>query len=716
MPPAPGRVRAEVALSAPARATLARVAGGRSAEELVLLAGAVAFVVATAEAVEQTVVQVQRPDGRVVCDLDLSTVTSAADLILATDAAVAAGKPVPSPGEVLVASAAVATPPLLAPVTVTLGPIGEDPRRLRIDLDRSRFEQWFADVLSEVVDHTLGLFGRPREPLAGLDPLPAAAADTLAGWERGCDTAARDRTLLSDALRHAALQPLDPAVTDRDGHRLTYGELFAAAERVAGRLPGYGVRQGDAVVVTVRKTWQTLAVILGVLRAGAAYVPLDPKLPPARARAVLTDVSPRLVIEDGPSANAGLPEHQHPTVTAADLVRQADPGIEPDLPELPRPDDLAYVIYTSGSSGVPKGVQVRHRAVQGFVEWRRRHHGMERATRLLLVPSLFFDSSVADVFSVLAAGGELILLDEDHRLDAGVVCDVVRRYGVTHATFVPSLYQMLLDDLARGADSLLVVTVAGEAVPAHLVRRHRRLLPDVRLVNEYGPTENSVGSTALEYGPGPWHGHPIGRPVAGTVVKVLDPHGRRLPPGFAGEICLAGPGLADGYRGQPESTARVFREAPDEPGGRRYHTGDRGWWRPDGVLEFLGRVDRQVKIRGNRVELGDVEAGLAAVPGVETVAVVPVGDGVSTTALVAYVSGPASADPPAIRTHVRRSMPVVMVPEVVVGLAVVPVTPNGKVDRAALARRAAADLAAHPAPGPTLLGAVSAGHESRMTH
>ncbi|WP_159073530.1 non-ribosomal peptide synthetase [Streptomyces sp. RTd22] len=704
--PVLGRVVAEAALSPSARGGLERISGGRAPEELVVLAAALSLVAAGADAGEQAVLHVQRPDGGVACPVDVTAAATPADLVLAVDGLVKAGAPQPHGAEVLVASAAVAEPEILAPLTVTLlAKDADGGRALRVDMDRSRYERWFAEVLVRVLDHALSAFERPRDPLADWDPMPNRApipegggwAGDVAAWEIGDDPAPEPGTLLSGVEAHAAAHSDDIAVVDVGGAELTYGQLLAAATRVARQLRLSGVRDGSPVVVIGPKSWRTLAVVLGTLRAGAAYVPLDPGAPGARLDAMLRDLAPAAVVLDpGVTLPPGATPPDCPVLSLAAVAGEVgDAAVDVDVPP-PGPEDTAYVIYTSGSTGRPKGVVVRHGAVHPFLRWRHRYQGLGRDTRMLLVPSLFFDSSVADVFAVLASGGRLVLLEERHRLDVQKVCALVAGQGVTHATFVPSLYQLVLDGLAAHRDTLRTVVVAGEAVPPELVARHLRLMPGVRLVNEYGPTENSVGSTALDHGSEPPFGHPIGRPVAGTVVQVLDSRGRRVPPGFAGEICLSGPRLADGYWRSPAATAKAFRAAPRQPGGRRYHTGDRGWWRPDGVLEFLGRADAQVKVRGNRIEIGDVEAALAALPGVEAVAVVPVGNGVVTEALVAYVSGPAAEDVHAVRERVRDTLPAPMIPATIVGLAAMPLTVNGKADRGELGLRAAADLRCGP--------------------
>jgi amino acid adenylation domain-containing protein len=675
--------RADLSLAEGASAGLARISGGGALEELVVLAAAAALVVAGAEDVTEPAVAVADPAGTAVCHVDLATVGTVSDLVLAVDAALRGGGRTSKGGDGQSAGVLVRSGRVEAPVTRAAVEIVLSDGQLHATADPRVGEEWFLETLLRAVDDVLAAFAEPALQLSTLRG--AAVRDieqaTRFGWNE-FDHSPPMTTLTAPIQAAAQRHPERPAVV-ADGLTLTYGELWAAALGVAGRLMALGLGPGHRIAVLTGKSVHAVPAILGTLLARTAYVPLDAESPAGRLADILADAccSATIVAEGlgyllparellGRVVDLGTVtarEHGAPTAT---------PG--------PSPDDLAYVIYTSGSTGTPKGVAVRHRAIASYVAWKLRYHGLDGDTRLLQIPSLAFDSSVSDIFSVLAGGG-LIVLATAHRLLPRQLADLVRQYEITHVTLVPSLYRVTLGELA-GAASLRLVTVAGEAMPAELVRRHSSKFPQVRLVNEYGPTENAVGATAFDHGTDAGPGYPIGRPLPNTVVTVVGTDGRRRPVGFVGELRLAGHGLADGYHGRPELTAAGFKVDPDVPGGRCYRTGDLGWWRPDGILEFAGRADDQVKIRGNRVELGEVEAVLGRIAGVAAVVVAVVEAADGSPALVAYVEAP-GLTAAQLRAAATEALPRAMLPARFELVGTMPRLVSGKPDRAALVRR-----------------------------
>ncbi|MDN3025973.1 non-ribosomal peptide synthetase [Streptomyces sp. S.PB5] len=662
VPGAPGRAERTLSLTAAARTVLAE-ADGRT-----VLAAATALAATAAEDTGSPAVVL---DGVTAVRVEAGAALTVADLLAAVRTAVPAG------------SAGAEDSALRLELDGSEGV-------LRAEFDTGRFEGWFVESLLRTVDHLVAQLGAPDRSLADLTLVSDADRDAVHAFGHGgFAPPAGPSTLVERLERGARTGGSGTAVVTADGV-LTHDELRAESLRVARRLhAGHGVGRGARVALLVGKGRYALGALLGTVRSGAAYVPLDPTQPAQRLAAVLADVDAAALVAE--PAHLALARTLAQTTGTAVLsaAELAAPGGPEDgvVPPPPLPEDPAYVIYTSGSTGQSKGVVVRHSAICGYLAWKDEYHALSPATCLLQIPALSFDSSVSDVFSVLGSGGRLVLVEGNRRLDGTHLRTLAERHGATHVTLVPSLYRGVIDALAA-AGTLRLVTVAGEAMPDQLVARHRLALPGTRLVNEYGPTENSVGATAFDYPGHPLYGTPIGRPIGNTALSVLDGAGRPVPPGFPGEIQLAGPGLADGYLGRPEATATAFVRDGDAPGGRRYRTGDRGWWQGDGTLQFLGRVDDQVKIRGNRVELGDVEAHLGAIPGVATAVAVVVPGADGQASLVAWVTGAAADDPGRVRAAAVETLPAPLVPDRVLGLDEVPLTTNGKVDRQALADRA----------------------------
>ncbi|MEU0658494.1 non-ribosomal peptide synthetase [Streptomyces lavendulocolor] len=514
---------------------------------------------------------------------------------------------------------------------------------------------------------------------------------------------------------HARRTPARIAV--RSGtSSISYGELDTWAGEVAARLAEAGVGRGDRVGVCVEPSVAMVAAVLGVLRRGAAYVPVDPAHPDRRVAEVLADAGVSAVVVGGTTrprlAPSGVP------LVRAEREGRRGGAQDPSAPGPPADaavtaSDPAYLIYTSGSTGEPKGVVVEHGQLAASTLARRMVYPGEPV--FLLVSPLAFDSSVAGLWGTLTAGGRLVVATADEVRDPERLVGLVDAHRITHLLCVPSLYSVLLDAAARlGAaarlDSLETVILAGEPLPPGLVTRHfaRRTGPTV-LVNEYGPTEATVWASHHRFdAPGPVS---IGRPVPGARLYLLDDDLRPVPPGAEGELFIGGAGVARGYHGRPASTERVFLEDPfaPSPGARMYRTGDLARWNEDGTLEFLGRRDHQVKVRGHRVELTAVEASLCALPGVRE-AVVVVDD--AAGALVGFVLAPTDPATPApapapetLREELATRLPAVMVPARIEVLDDFPRTVNGKTDRAALRTRAGE----RPAPAPSGTGRPAPG-------
>lgn len=513
-----------------------------------------------------------------------------------------------------------------------------------------------------------------------------------------------DRMILTQARRTP-----DAVAIRQSDTTLTYRDLLEAAAPLARRLQAAGAAPEVCVAVCTRRTPDMVVAVLGILLSGGAYVPLDLGHPRQRLDAVLADARTGLVVGDeagaallagsgrtiipvwsrtpptGPPPQAGGRHPRQP--------RETPPRAPASPPLAPAADNAAYVMYTSGSTGQPKGVVVTHRNVCAYIRFTRELLRLGPHSRSIGFAALGFDASVGDILVPLATGGSIQLLGEEDRIDPARLQRFLEQHRVTWGYLPPSLMPLL--DPSRLPDLTDVISAGEPALPGQVARwsrpGHRRFL------NWYGPTETTVSVTGAEFS-GPWaEPLPIGRPLPGVRAHVLDERMRPCPPGVAGELCIGGVQVTRGYLGLPGRTAEVFVPDPvsGHPGARLYRTGDRAMWRDDGMLSYLGRIDRQVKIHGQRVEMGEIEAVLSRHPGIRQAVVDVVTTSGGTKQLVAYLTPADAPGHEAVRRHCARELPAFMVPTRVVRVADLPLTPAGKIDLRALREQAAAE---HP-PG-----------------
>jgi amino acid adenylation domain-containing protein len=520
-----------------------------------------------------------------------------------------------------------------------------------------------------------GLLNDPDAPVSIVDLLTTRERRRiLQVADRTADAAPATGPLVSDQVaRHAAEHP-DATALVYGSARLTYGDLLARADRLAARLRVAGVGPDVRVGLLLPREAELVVAILAVLRAGGAFVPLDPADPPARLAYLVADSGVRLVVTSDATTNRAR-ELDVPAL-------RADAAGPTDVDLLgPGPRSLAYIIYTSGSTGAPKGVAVEHGALANLAAAAQRVTGVTAGDRMLQYFSFSFDGAVADLVLAWIAGAELHLTPELERLGDALSARLDRA-GITYTCLPPAAAMTV----SRPGEltALRTVFVGGEAMPAELVQR--LAAPGRRVVNVYGPTEATVWSTCADVRPGA--PVPIGRAIPGGRTYVLDRRLRVVPTGVVGEIYVAGALLARGYIGRPGMTAERFVADPyGPPGARMYRTGDLGRYDANGMLHCLGRTDSQVKVRGYRIELGEVEAALAASPQVAAAAVTTHGEGVDRR-LVAYVVGADGHRAPegALRAYLADRLPGHLVPEVFVHLDELPVNRSGKVDRSRLPR------------------------------
>lgn len=488
----------------------------------------------------------------------------------------------------------------------------------------ARFDPAVIDTLMARLEVVLrGLVAVPEGPVDSVPWLSQADRDALAASESQDLVPHGERdSLPARIFAVAGTSPQTTAVVSAGG-KTSYEQLQEQAVLLGAALRSAEVGRGQFVGLCLTRSADAISAILGILQAGAVYVPIDPQSAPIRLSRIVANSNLKLILADPAQAEdirrqvAGIP-----VLTPANYPRTA-PWPE-DTAEFPDREDLAYIIYTSGSTGEPKGVMVNH----GNLAWSTaaRHCYYDGAPRrFLLLSPLFFDSSIAGIFWTLSGGGTLVLPEHGAESDPWALAELIQAHRVTHLLLLPALYAAVLDQADPGQlTTLETVIVAGESCPGALAARHHDLLPDCAFYNEYGPTETTVWCTVFRSEPGQLYPVlPIGRATPGARVSVLDRGLRPLPPEIPGEICIGGPGVSQGYHNPSVASGQSFPSDPysEEIGAKLYRSGDRGRL-SGGELHFLGREDEQVKIRGQRIEIGEVEAVLSLHPNIHRAAVV----------------------------------------------------------------------------------------------
>lgn len=555
------------------------------------------------------------------------------------------------------------------------------------------------EYLTEVIDAALArqllksfvvLLGdalsQPDRMLADLKLLDDAETAWLAQMSRGEHFASPAATLGDLVAAQAARQP-DTTAVAYEGRHYSYRDINEAANRHAHWFAAQGIGAEDRVAVLLDKSPDLVITALGIAKAGAVYLPVDPEYPPDRIAYILTDADPKMVVRQ--------------PITATEDYSAADP--EPsDLARPVGPDNTAYLIYTSGSTGLPKGVPVPHRPVADYFRWFAQDYHIGPDDRLLQVASPSFDVSIGEIFGSLAQGARLVIPRSDGLRDIGYLTDLLQREAITSMHFVPSLLGLFLS--LPGVEqwrTLRRVPIGGEALPGELADKFHATF-DALLHNFYGPTEAVINASRYKVqGRQGARVVPIGTPKINTQIHLLDEALRPVPVDVIGEIYIGGAQLAHGYHRRPGLTAERFVADPFNPGGRLYRSGDLARRNRNGDLEFVGRADEQVKIRGFRIELGEVAAAVTVDPSVGNAVVVATDLPQLGKSLVAYLAPAAGevVDVERIRVRVAAALPDYMIPAAYVVIDEIPVTANGKLDRAALPAPEIKPVVEYRAPG-----------------
>ncbi|MCB6216990.1 non-ribosomal peptide synthetase [Bacillus paralicheniformis] len=562
--------------------------------------------------------------------------------------------------------------------------------------DIKRIQSHLLTVLEKALE-------KPDQPIKNIDMVESNEKERiLSAFNQTDSVKPLAPTLHGFFTRRAALSPSLPALRFSGGI-LTYGELDQYTNQLAVRLKKKGVAKESVVGVLADRSPEMVIAVLAVLKAGGAYVPLDPDYPEERLRYMLADSGARLLVT-GPGLSVSGFSGETLEVNLSSL--RTEPAENEPVCAHTDGGSLAYVIYTSGSTGTPKGVAVEHRQAAAFLSGMQRQFPLTEDDVIVLKSSFSFDASIWQLFWWMIPGASMYLLPQGWEKDPALMTEAFTNEGVTTAHFIPAMANSFLDQVEMEteekrtslAKTLKHVFAGGEALAPQTAARFARSLPETAVIHGYGPTEATVDAAFYRYDHEKDRERmrlPIGKPVPGARLYILDSEKAVQPIGVAGELYIAGAGVARGYLNRPELTEERFLDDPFYSGERMYQTGDLARWLPDGTVEWLGRMDGQVKIRGYRIEPGEVEAALRQIDGVREAAVVARTEG-EETELCAYIEG---QDQKTARTELGKRLPAYMMPSSFIEMRDWPVTPSGKLDRKALpAPDGAAERRAYTAP------------------
>ncbi|MCK4258700.1 MAG: non-ribosomal peptide synthase/polyketide synthase, partial [Halanaerobiales bacterium] len=461
-----------------------------------------------------------------------------------------------------------------------------------------------------------------------------------------------------------------------DKKSLSYGELNEKANQVARLLLQKGVGSNTVVAIMMKRSFELVIGMLGILKAGGAYLPIDSSYPQERIEYMLEDSGAEILL-----TQKELTNNIQTDVEKIILDEEKNYSLDcSNIESINNPSDLAYIIYTSGTTGKPKGIMIEHRNITNTLQWYKDEYNLDHTDSTFQLFSIGFDAFVIALFGPLVSGVRVVLAKDEEVKNPLIIKQYIKKEEITHVNFVPSLYMSVLDCLTdEDVQSLKVVILGGEKISSKLVKKSKDLKSSLEMVNEYGPTENSIVSTICR-DVNTDSNVTIGKPISNTRVYILDKYNQLVPQGVPGEICLSGNGLARGYLNRPELTDEKFTKNPYTTD-VMYHTGDLGRWCPDGNIEFSGRIDHQVKIRGYRIELGEIESQLLNDDRIKEAVVLDKQDKTGNRYLVGYLVSDSELVISDIRENLLKTLPDYMIPVYFVKVDKIPLTPNGKIDR-----------------------------------
>ncbi|MDT3425818.1 amino acid adenylation domain-containing protein [Paenibacillus forsythiae] len=536
------------------------------------------------------------------------------------------------------------------------------------------------ETIKRMAGHYLKILTEITEnPLIELDRIDMLSADEkkmlLESFNRTESDYEKDKTIHRMFEEQAKKSPERVAVVFAN-QSLTYGELNSKANLLAQELRHRGVGRDSIVGLMTERSLEMMVGLLGILKSGAAYLPIDPQYPKERVEYMLDDSGTRVLLTQGNRVSLPHFHGDRIDLQQAELWRRESK----DIPDVNGPDDLAYILYTSGSTGKPKGVMIEHKAVMNFMKGTAEQIDFSANKTVLCLTTISFDIFVLETLLPLTRGLRVVVADEHQQVDPMLLGQLIISNQVDMLQTTPSRLQMLLSD-SEGFESLQrlkEIMVGGEAFPETLLAKMRKL-KTTRIYNMYGPTETTVWSAVKDMTDA--ESISIGKPISNTRLYIVDKNNRMQPVGVPGELCIAGDSLARGYLNRPDLTSEKFVPNPFEPGHKMYKTGDMARWLPDGNVEFIGRADNQVKIRGYRIEPSEVESCILQCDMIKEAVVVAREDASSNKYLGAYYTASEPVAPAVIRQYLSKELPEYMIPSYYMQLERMPLTPNGKLDR-----------------------------------